>query len=172
MTRLNRQWAIPTDAWDASLREMARNGVKGVEGIAFWLGRLKGAQFMVTHVVAVSDASVVKEPDLLVIPADVINSLTDLAIAEGVFLGGQIHSHGAGWTGLSSTDKSMGFCPPYYLSVVAPHFGTRSGTSVQDCGVHVLLPGAGFARLSSQEIHNHLVVQPGHATFVTVGTSR
>ncbi len=172
MTRLNRQWVVPSDAWDSSLAELARDGVRGVEGIAFWLGRLKGTQFTVTHVVGVSDASAVREPDLLVIPAGVINSLTDLAIAERVFLGGQIHSHGAGWTDLSASDKSMGFCPPHYLSVVAPHFGMRPGTTVQDCGLHVLMPGLGFARLSSQEVRQHVVVQPGHASFTTLGTAR
>lgn len=172
MTRISRQWVIPSDAWDASLAELARDGVRGVEGIAFWLGRLTGAQFTVTHVVGIADASAVKEPDLLVIPAGVTNSLTDFAIAEGVFLGGQIHSHGAGWTDLSATDKSMGFCPPHYLSVVAPHFGIRLGTTVQDCGLHVLVPGLGFARLSSQQVRQRVVVQPGHATFITLGPAR
>jgi hypothetical protein len=103
---------------------------------------------------------VIRKPDLLRISEDLINDVTDLAIGHSVSLVGQIHSHGTGYgINLSPTDRKYGISVPYYLSLVAPHYGTRPRTSIGKCGVHVFEPGGtGFRRLPAAEACRRLEV--------------
>ena len=164
-------WRIPEAALAASLLEMARDGVRGNEGVALWLGRRGGGQAEVTHVVALRGPGVVKRPDQLVIQAALINDVTDLAIELGVVLVGQIHSHGELYgTDLSYADRTLGIRVPYYLSLVAPDYALRPRTRLEDCGVHVFEPGSGFRRLPAAEVGQRLqAVAAAPVPVLTVG---
>lgn len=164
-------WRIPESALAASLEEMARDGVRGDEGVALWLGRRGSGQAEVTHVVVLRGAGVIKRPDQLVIQPSLVNEVTDLAIVLGVVLVGQIHSHGDQFgTDLSYADRTFGIRVPYYLSLVAPDYALRPQTRLQDCGVHVFEPGRGFRRLPVAEIGQRLQVIPtASVSVLTVG---
>ena len=164
-------WRIPEPAFAASLQEMARDGVRGDEGVALWLGRRGGGQAEVTHMVALRGPGVVKRPDQLVIEPALLNDVTDLAVELGVVLVGQIHSHGELYgTDLSHADRTLGIRVPYYLSLVAPDYALRPRTRLEDCGVHVFEPGRGFRRLSVAEVGRRLqAVADASVPVLTVG---
>ena len=164
-------WSIPEPALAASLQEMARDGVRGDEGVALWLGRRSEGWAEVTHVVALRGPGVIKRPDQLVIQPALVNEVTDLAIELGLVLVGQIHSHGELYgTDLSYADRTYGIRVPYYLSLVAPDYALRPQTRLEDCGVHIFEPGRGFHRLSMAEVGERLsVVAAGSVPVLTAG---
>jgi hypothetical protein len=163
------QWRIPQSAMQLSIQEMAIDGARGCEGVALWLGRYNGDAVSVTHVVALRGAGVRKAPDLLQISADLVNEVTDLAIAHRTTLVGQIHSHGRLFgTDLSWTDKQCGIAVPGFLSVVAPDYGMRPATAIGDCGVHLFEPPAGWRRMGQPEVTELVVVTSGDATPLLV----
>jgi hypothetical protein len=165
------QWHIPHVAFVDSLREMAQDGARGNEGIVLWLGRRLDGQATVTHLVALRGPGVIRRPDLVIIESWLLNEVTDMTIELGVVLVGQIHSHGE-WSGvdLSITDRTRGITVPYYLSVVAPEYALNFGTRIQDCGVHVYEPEAGYRRFSVAEIRQRLnVTAHRHVPLIVVG---
>lgn len=102
---------------------------------------------------------------MLRLSESLINDVTDLAIDHGAMLVGQIHSHGTGYgTNLSPTDRKYGISIPHYLSLVAPHYGTRPETRIGECGVYVFEPGTGFRRLPFKEASRRVEIVSGHAT--------
>jgi hypothetical protein len=111
---------------------------------------------------------VIRKPNQLRISDGLINDVTDLAIGHSVSLVGQIHSHGTGYgINLSPTDRKYGISVPYYLSLVAPHYGTRPRTPIGKCGIHVFEPGGtGFRRLPADEASSRLEVISGPETPV------
>jgi len=154
-------WCVPELAFAASLQEMARDGVRGDEGVALWLGRRGNGQAEVTHVVALRGPGVTKRPDQLVIQPALVNEVTDLAIELGVVLVGQIHSHGKLYgTDLSHADRTFGIQVPFFLSLVAPDYALRPQTRLDDCGVHVFELGRGFRRFSAAEVAQRLQIVP------------
>jgi hypothetical protein len=155
-------WRIPQSAVQLSLREMALDGARQCEGVALWLGRHAGDVVSVTHVVALRGPGVRKARDLLQISADLINDVTDLAIAHRANLVGQIHSHGRLFgTDLSRTDKERGIAVPGFLSVVAPDYAMRPGTVIADCGVHLFEQPSGWRRLVQAEVAKRVIVTGG-----------
>jgi hypothetical protein len=156
------RWHISEMAVADSLCAMAQDGYHGDEGIVFWLGRRHGGEATVTHLVALRGPGVVRRPDLVIIEPWLLNEVTDVTIELKVALVGQIHSHGD-WHGvdLSITDRTRGIAVPYYLSVVAPSYAMDPRTRIEDCGVHVYEPGAGYRRLSAVEMSQRLGVMPG-----------
>jgi proteasome lid subunit RPN8/RPN11 len=164
-------WRIPASAMAQSLREMARDGLLGSEGVALWLGRRGNGQAEVTHLVALRGPGVIKRPDQLVIQPQLVNDVTDLAVELGLVLVGQIHSHGDLYgTDLSYADRNFGIKVPYFLSLVAPGFALRPGTRMEDCGVHVFEPGSGFRRFSPSEVARRILVVSGASLpLLTVG---
>jgi hypothetical protein len=141
------RWRIPTDAVRHSFTEMARDGIHGCEGIAMWLGRHEGDTAIITHVVRLRGPGIQKSPDRLLISADLVNDLTDVAIENKLTLIGQIHSHSA----FCGTD----------LSAVAPDFALRAGTTIEECGIHVFIPGQRWQRLSPQDVRQRISVVDG-----------
>ena len=164
-------WHLTEGALQGSLQEMAEDGVHGHEGVVLWLGRCAQGQADITHLVGLRGPGAIKRPDVLMIAPRLMNEVTDLALDLNVRLIGQIHSHGKGYgTDLSITDRTHGISVPYYLSIVAPDYGLRSGTHITDCGVHVFEPGHGYRRLSTAEIMHRVEVVPGPPPpFVLVG---
>lgn len=159
--QINR-WLIPASAWSESFREMAIDGQLGNEGVALWLGRREGDQAEITHVLALRGPEVIREPDLLVVGASLLNDVTDLVIELGVRLIGQIHSHGTRYgTNLSYSDHRNGIKTPGYLSVVAPDYGVRPGTRLAQCGIHVFEKDRGFRRLTNDEVRRRVLVVEG-----------
>lgn len=147
-----RFWRISKQAFADSLRELARDGTDGNEGIILWLGKRDYGMAEISHLVALRGPGVVKRPYSLQISPELLNQVTDLTLKFGVSMIGQMHSHGPGsGVGLSSTDRDLGISVPHYLSVVAPYFGRRPATRVSDCGVHVFEPRIGYRRLSRWE---------------------
>jgi hypothetical protein len=70
-----------------------------------------------------------------------------------VVLIGQIHSHGPGFgINLSSSDRTLGFAFPGYLSIVAPEYAQLKSISLNKCGIFVFNRGTGFRRMDSDEI--------------------
>jgi hypothetical protein len=165
------RWRIGKHVFAASLTEMARDGVHGNEGVAMWLGRYEGPIAIITHVGILRGPNVHKAPDLLMIASEVINDLTDLAIKSEVRLIGQIHSHGPKFgTNLSETDRRYGVAVPGMLSLVAPDFALRKGTTLSDCGIHLFVPGTGWRRLTPVEVNTRLsLFDDGAAKTLTAG---
>lgn len=154
-------WCIPESAFAASLEEMAKDGIYGNEGVAMWLGRRGNGQAEVTHVVAIRGSDVIKRPDQLVIPAGLVNEITNIAAGLGVVLVGQIHSHGRMYgTDLSYADRTLGITVPYYLSLVAPDYALRPQTRLEECGVHLFEQPRGFRRMSLDEISQRVQLVP------------
>lgn len=167
-TRLH-GWRLPSPVLPASLTEMARDGVKGREGIALWLGKRAKGIASVTHVVGLRGAGVQKLPDQIRIAPWLLNEVTDAADRLGLVLVGQIHSHGIDYgVDLSFTDRTFGIQVPYYLSVVAPDYGLGRQTSLYDCGVHIYEPESGFRRLQRDEIDSFIAVTDTPVSPVTI----
>lgn len=163
------RWMIPQSAYSSSFAEMARDGARGNEGVALWLGHRENGQADVTHVVALRGSGVVRKPSLLRISDELMNDVTDIAIGLGVSLVGQIHSHGEGYgVDLSVTDRKYGISVPYYLSLVAPDYGTRFSTPLFECGIHVFEPTIGFRRLALDETRRRVVIVQGPAVPVLI----
>ncbi|MGJ4973424.1 hypothetical protein ACQR1N_30865 [Bradyrhizobium sp. HKCCYLRH1073] len=167
-------WRIGAQVFADSLSEMARDGIHGNEGVAMWLGRYEGHVAIVTHVGILRGANVRKEPRLLMIGSELINDLTDLAMESGVRLIGQIHSHGPYYgTDLSETDRRYGVAVPGMLSLVAPDYALRKGTTLADCGIHLFQPGKGWRRLPADEAQRRLSLSDtGAARILTAGAER
>jgi len=165
-----RRWRVPELAFTHSLTEMAQDGRQGNEGVALWLGHREDGEAAITHVVALRGPGVTKRPAFLCIEPWLLNEVTDVAIAQGVALVGQIHSHAPGLpTDLSYTDREGGLAVPHYLSVVAPDFGLRPGLKIAECGVHEFVSGRGYVRLTAGEtVRRVCVVAGGSAAMVTV----
>ncbi len=164
-------WRVPREALEASVREMARDGIHGNEGIALWLGTREGGVVTITHVVCVRGQDVVREPAYLSVGSATLNEVGDVAIEHGVTFVGQIHSHGPRFgVDLSPTDRRFGVAVPYFLSLVAPDYALRTHISLDACGVHVFEPANGFRRLGGHEITERLaVVEDTEVTEITVG---
>jgi len=155
-------WRIPEAALRHSFAEMAEDGQRGCEGIAMWLGHYDGNTAIVTHVARLRGPGILKEPDRLLISADLVNDLTDVAIENNLTLIGQIHSHGPlHTTNLSETDKRYGIAVPGYLSAVAPDYALRSETTISECGLHVFIPGKSWPRLSPTEVRQRISIVSG-----------
>lgn len=155
-------WRMPRSVLHSSLEEMARDGVKGNEGVMLWLGRRDEGVVEVTHLVALRGPGIIKEPDFLSIEPELLNDVTDLSIELGAHLVGQIHSHfSAEFLDLSYTDRTYGIHAPNYLSLVAPDYGMNPATNINDCGVHVYEHGSGYRRLSPDEVGRRIHVVDG-----------
>lgn len=157
------RWELPHRAFALSLEEMARDGVHGNEGVAFWLGTHHGEEARISLVVATRGPDVVKSPGLLVIGPETMNSLTDICIERSLVLVGQIHSHGDTWVDLSRTDRRDGFKSPSYLSAVVPYYAQRKDTKVSMCGFHVCDVKSVFHRLTPSEITARISVPAGRS---------
>ncbi len=153
--RLAERWLLAGGLLQAALDELAIDGRRGCEGVAFFLGRHYERDAHITHLVVLRGAPLVKTENHLQIPAAVMNEVTDHVIAhEGVLLG-QIHSHGPGYgVDLSYPDHFFGIRAPGFLSLVAPDFGMRPGAGLEDCGVHVFDEPRGFRRMPVAEIRS------------------
>lgn len=166
-------WVIPRLAWSSSFREMAKDGIEGNEGVALWLGKKEKGVALITHVVFLRGANIIKKPDLLIINSDIINEVTDYTILHELVLIGQIHSHGHYYgTSLSHTDQKYGICAPYYLSIVAPDYGTHLNTTIAQCGVHVYESDCcAYRRLSAPEILQRINFIENTVSLITLGDS-
>jgi hypothetical protein len=164
-------WQLPGIALTESLVEMARDGREGNEGVVLWLGRRFQGHSQITHLVGLRGPNIVRRPDYLQIEPELLNDVADLTIELNVSLVGQIHSHGVGYeTDLSITDRRYGIAVPYFLSVVAPDYGLRQGTTITDCGIHVFEPDFGFRRLSSTEAAERIqITDVNNLPFLIVG---
>jgi len=163
------EWLIPEEALSLSFQEMARDGLRGNEGIALWLGERKGGHATVSHVLALRGRGVIKRPDFLSISPDYMNAITDFAIGQDLVLVGQIHSHGPlHGVNLSPTDTQFGVQVPGYLSIVAPDYALRPPQGVDYCGVHVFDFGQGYRRLSLAEVVQRVKVTKGPAVRMSV----
>ena len=166
-----KHWRVGNHLFAQSLAEMARDGVIGNEGVAMWLGRYEGDVAIISHLGVLRGRYLIKKPNLLRIGSELINDLTDLAIENDVRLIGQIHSHGTQYgTNLSETDRRYGVAVPGMLSLVAPDYALRKGTTLVDCGVHLFLPGQGWRHFSDQEVKARLsLFDDGAINILTAG---
>jgi hypothetical protein len=163
-------WNIPASVFDLSRKEMARDGLKGNEGTALWLGRRDGDTATVTHVITLSGPRIIKKPDYLHIESSLINDVADIAIELDAYIIGQIHSHGIGYSvDLSPTDHQFGIRAPNFLSLVAPDYSLREFLALEECGVHIFRPQTGFYRLTSDEIRKRIATTGGSVGQVEVG---
>src|SRR3546814_14287864 len=85
-------WTLPASAFELSLSEMARDGMRGNEGIALWLGRRRGQVNEVSHVIALRGKGIARRPNVLIITPELMNEVTDVAVDLGMTLIGQVHS--------------------------------------------------------------------------------
>lgn len=163
------RWQIAADVLRHSFAEMAQDGARGCEGIAMWLGHHEGDTAVITHVARLRGPGLHKGPDRLLINADLVNDLTDVAIENKLTLIGQIHSHGPlHSTDLSEVDKRYGIVVPGYLSAVAPDYAMRPNTTIGECGIHVFIPGHRWQRLSPQEVQQRVSIVNGVTVPVLV----
>jgi hypothetical protein len=169
------RWRIPADALRHSFTEMAQDGIRGCEGIAMWLGHYDGDDTaVITHVALLRGPGVQKAPDRLLITADLVNDITDIAIENKLTLIGQIHSHGPLYgVDLSVVDRRAGIVVPGYLSAVAPDYALRSSTTLEECGIHVYSPAQGWQRLSPQDVREQISIVDGvHVPVLIAGAEK
>jgi hypothetical protein len=156
-----RRWFIPEAAFHLSRQEMAQDGRLGNEGISLWLGTKAHGEARLTHLVFLRGDGVRRSPRNIQIAPELMHQVHDRAVAAGVILIGQIHSHGKdSGVNLSFTDKAYGVHVPHYLSVVCPEYAQNPFTTMAVCGVHVFLPERGYVRLSSAEARRRVLVIP------------
>lgn len=156
-----KKWILPASAYSESIKEMARDGIYGNEGIALWLGKRCRGNAEISHVIILRGPGIIKQAAYLRIDTSLLNEVTDKAIELNVSLIGQIHSHGPyHGTDLSFTDIKYGICVPYYLSVVAPDYAQRENTKITECGVHIFQPRKGFHQLANMEIAKRIIIEP------------
>jgi hypothetical protein len=167
------RWMVPSAALRESLAEMRRDGVRGNEGVALWLGRRLDGEARVEHLVFLRGSLVEKKPNQLTIDSRLMNDVTDFCIEKALTLVGQIHSHGP-WVGtdLSWVDHRYGVHADYFLSVVAPDFAENPETTITECGVHVFEPQMGYRRLANDEIADRIHLADGPVGFSVVGEER
>lgn len=151
-------WKMSDEVLKLSLIEMARTGASGSEGIALWLGTRIDGIVTVTHVVGLRGAGIQHHPLRLDISPQLMNDVADLAIELGLALVGQIHAHPGNFVALSDVDRTYGIAVPGYLSVVAPHYATRPGTSLEDCGVYVFEPRSGYRCMAAEEMRSRVEI--------------
>lgn len=161
-------WRLPAAALQASIAEMARDGARGCEGVALWLGRRIAGVVTVTHVIGLRGGGVVRHPDHLSISAELLDDVTDVAIDLGVYLVGQIHSHPGAWVDLSEADERCGIQAQGYLSVVAPYFARDPATPPSRCGFHVFDHGS-WRRLAPWERRWRISIAGHDAPLILVG---
>ncbi|BDP43346.1 hypothetical protein DAETH_33150 (plasmid) [Deinococcus aetherius] len=151
-------WVLPEAAVRTSLAEMARDGRRGNEGVALWLGHRTEGMAEVTHVAVLRGSLVSKAPDLLTIDPKLFAEVGDLAYDLGVRLVGQVHSHGPGsGVRFSRVDHAYGLRVPSYLSAVAPDYALNPHTRTSDFGFHVYEPGAGYRLLNAHEMQARIL---------------
>jgi hypothetical protein len=166
------KWHMRRDLLDKSLEEMARDGVRGNEGICLWLGdRNDDGNATITHVVLLRGPGIVKSPANIQISPELMRQVHEVARENSVTLVGQIHSHGREYgVSLSYTDRRYGISVPYYLSMVAPDYAMNKATRMEDCGVHVFLPKKGYVRLDVKQVKRSILIEAGRSvTILTIG---
>jgi proteasome lid subunit RPN8/RPN11 len=164
-------WSIPESAFRLAMEEMARDGLKGTEGIALWLGGRRGNIAVVSHLAFLRGHGIVKAPDFVRIEPALFNEIADIALANELILVGQIHSHGPGYgTSLSWIDRVGGMAVPHYLSAVAPDYAIGDSIAPVDCGFHVYDPGSGYRLMKESEARERVRFLPAEMVDVlTVG---
>ena len=163
------KWIIPKKAFQSSFAELARDGKNGTEGIALWLGTCDMSIAIVTHVGLLRGKGIIRRPNLLQIDAAVFNVVTDVAVKLGIYLIGQIHSHGPGvGTFLSRPDRTMGVLSPGYLSSVCPDYGLRRHMSPNDCGFYFYNAAKGFVQLSVNAIKEKIELSRKNVTVLEI----
>lgn len=164
------RWCFPENALADSIAAMARDGRQGNEGLVLWLGCITGEAATITHLVTLPDRWITKRPNVLHVAPAALSALVDFAEPLDVSLVGQIHSHPGTFVDLSPADRQYGINAPYYLSVVAPHYAQRPGTTWGECGVHEFLPSTGFRRLQPGEAYERIRILPKcHAPCIILG---
>jgi hypothetical protein len=155
-----RTWSIPHGLWQQTLRELSLDGARGCEGICLWLApldALSGAiadteEVPLTRCAVLRGPLVRRHPLSIVIDSELLSELTDVLDREGLALAGQVHGHPGEFIHLSEVDKAMGFRVPGFLSLVAPHYGVRRETRLEQCGFHEFIARADYRRLLQAEI--------------------
>lgn len=167
-------WILPQAAMDRSFDELAMDGVRHREGIALWAGVTAGnastPTVRVTHVILLRGPGVRRGLGSISIAPELLNEVTDAlaVIGDDVYLLGQIHGHPPEVsTDLSEVDIAYGIRTPQYLSVVAPDFGMFEPARIQECGVHVFEPHAGWRRLTSGEVSSRIDIPGPNVADVT-----
>lgn len=167
------RWLISNQLFLETLRELALDGQHGNEGTCFWLGRRTNQEAIVSQLVLLRGEGVWKAPLNVTVSASLLRKVHDEAILREVILLAQVHSHSAECgVDMSPTDHAYGVSVPYFLSIICPDYARGKRTTIQDCGVHVCIPRAGYVRLSDSEISQQirLVSQAPYET-ITVGQS-
>ena len=150
-------WLIHASGWRETLDELALDGKRANEGIVLWLGKRKEELGIITQLFFLRGPGIIKQPNFLMISADLMNQVTEEALRLEVKLLGQAHSHGSSYyTDLSHTDIEGGIAFPHYLSIVVPDYGLRKETCIADCGVHIFEEGGRFRRFSRGESRSRI----------------
>jgi len=165
---LPQKWIFPQGAIELAFAEVARNGMRGEEGIALWLGARHDHSMLITHVVHLHMKNVVRDRLHIQLDTSVMSDVMDVCISAGRTLVAQIHGHPGTFTDLSVVDLAGGIEVPGYLSIVAPYYGTRYDATMQTCGVHVCEPAAGYRRLSPAEQAERLVISTEQSVELVV----
>ena len=166
------RWHMPLDAMTKSLEEMALDGAEGNEGICLWLGNKDdGGDATISHAVLLRGPGIVKNPANIQIAPELMRQVHVAARELGLTLVGQVHSHGSDYgVSLSFVDRRYGISVPYYLSVVAPDYALRREMTIQDCGVHVFVPGVGYVGLTSKQVKKCILIESNRSIeTLTIG---
>jgi hypothetical protein len=169
------RWHMPLNTLGKSLQEMALDGALGNEGISLWLGdKNEHGDATVSHEVHLRGPGIVKSPANIQIAPDLMRKVHEVARQLELTLVGQIHSHGAEYgVSLSFVDRRYGISVPYYLSVVAPDYAMRPKTTIEDCGVHVFMPGVGYVGLTTEQIRKCIFIESERPIeILTIGNDR
>lgn len=154
-----RDWIIPKTLWAQTLSELSRDGSRGCEGICLWLTPIEITQSKHSReIVSFTRGATLRGPlirrcSLMIeIDSQLLSELTDVLDRQGLMLAGQVHGHPERFIDLSDVDRAMGFRVPGFLSIVTPHYGVDSKTSITECGFHEFIPQSGYRRLADSEV--------------------
>lgn len=168
--KINR-WLIPEQILAQSINEMAIDGRMECEGTCFWLGQRVNSEATVSHLAILRGAGVRKSAFNVSIAAELMRELHDQAIARGLTLLAQVHSHSSECgVDMSATDHAYGVSVPFFLSIICPDYAQNNATKLLDCGIHICLPGKGYVRVRPEEVMDKIVQLPGlSATTLVAG---
>jgi len=151
--------AVPAGLIDRVVSHLRTCGAHGLEGVAFWAGRLEGSQFLVTQAFVPRQHALIdtRSGVGVAIDGDELFRLNVWLHKAGLQLIAQIHSH-PGSAYHSSTDDDMSVVTRVgALSIVVPDFAAGV-FDLSTIAVHRLAKDGGWKKLSKKEVKQLLQI--------------
>lgn len=145
-------YTVHADLLDATATFLRERGLKGVEGVVLWLGRVltdTDAEIVEAYIPAQKAYRSVHGLAVSVDRTDLSRLIRELP--HGLFVLARVHSHGEEAYHSSTDDHNMLIAHPGAISIVVPHFAA-DGLDLLRCSVNELVHGSGWRELSVEEV--------------------